>query len=159
MEVYKKLYFEYKERCKHLNEYVNTQKNNFVKIFPEHWKKYKHFAIFDTNFLINEHFRINLLKNNCGVIIPRIVLSELDGLKNNTSIGDISRKISNYINREIQENEEPFIFIPSNEVTKLILNNYCEIKPNDTNLKTLSISNQIETKSNILEILNIINKK
>lgn len=106
-------------------------------------KENEKFAVLDTNYIINHSNKLDEIKSNRRLILPGMVLQELDKLKN-----DQQKELLNF-DRDIGEKE--------NEL-KTVQNEVDKIKDN-TNIESLDENKEINTKEKLEKIIKNIKKE
>ena len=83
LEIMKQKYEKAKQRVKYLEYLKNKKDSNSNEDIPVHMLKLSNVVIFDTNILVERGQELieRVIRGNFFVIIPRVVLNELDGLK------------------------------------------------------------------------------
>lgn len=142
-------------RVKYFEE-LKKNEQECKETFPSHWKKLYNLLILDTNVIIDEGkgFIERIIKNNYCLLIPRVVLSELDGLKHKFTDESQLKELRDIIRCINLFCKEKKLHIPSSGVTFQILNKYY-----NPNIHSKKLNNDEEIVINAQYYSKIFKKK
>ena len=123
---YKKSVDRYNYLLNTKNNYKNTKKEHFPLVF----RNRRNILIFDTNVFLEKNLDLfkSMANSHYGIIIPRVLLNELDGLKkkfvNDKEKMILLSKIANFLE---EYGKKELLYIQSFETSWMILNNFTNL--------------------------------